>query len=114
MADVRYEDLYDAAAVADEEQTLKGRLDDSLDGVVASAREPKRITGFMGKTANSGYLIFLRNGQTLSTIDLAVMNALTEFSPLECDLGPGDHLAVHELSTVGVASCSCTIRYEVG
>lgn len=112
--DVRYMDFFDAAAVADETQILANRLDAAAVSIVGSEAEPKRVTGFMGRCANSGYLVFLRNGQVISTIDLAVMNALTEFSPLECDLGAGDRLAVHEMSTTGTALCSCTMRYEVG
>lgn len=112
--DVRYMDFFDLAAVADAVQVLANRLDPAAVSLMGSAAEPKRVTGFMGRCANSGYLVFVRNGHTMATIDLAVMNALGEFSPLECDLAAGDRLAVHELSTTGVASCSCTLRFEVG
>jgi len=114
MPDVRYEDLYDAAAVADAEQHLKGRLDTAVDGITSSAAEPKKVTGFMGRCANTGYLIFRLAGKTIATIDLAVMNALTEFAPLDIDVPPGQTLGVFELSTSGTALCSVTMRYEVG
>jgi len=114
MADIRYEDLYDAAAVADAEQHLKGRLDTAVDGVSSTIGEKKRVTGFMGRCANTGYLILRLAGRTVSVIDLAVMNALTEFAPLDVDVPEGQTLSVHELSTAGTALCSCTLRYEVG
>ena len=114
MADIRYEDLYDAAAVENAEQHLKGRLDTAVDGVSSTAGEKKRVTGFMGRCANTGYLILRLAGKTLSTIDLAVMNALTEFSPLDVEVPEGQTLAVYELSTSGTAACSVTLRYEVG
>jgi hypothetical protein len=114
MADVRYEDLFDAAAVANAEQHLKGRLDSAVDGVQSTADEPKRATGFMGRCANTGYLIFRLAGKTVSVLDLAVVNALAEFAALDVAIPPGQTLSVHELSTTGTGSCSCTVRYEVG
>jgi len=114
MAEVRYEDLYDAAAVAGTEQHLKGRLDSAVEGVTSTEDEHKRVTGFMGRCANTGYLIFRLAGRTVGTVDLAVMNALTEFAPLDIDVPVGQTLAVYEMSTSGTGSCSCTLRYEVG
>ncbi len=114
MADIRYEDLYDAAAATNVEQHLKGRLDTAVDGVTSTGAEHKRVTGFMGRCANTGYLIVRLAGKTLATIDLAVMNALTEFSPLDVDVPDGQTLGLFELSTTGTALCSVTLRYEVG
>lgn len=113
MAEIRYEDLYDAAAVVNTEQLLKGRLDSSVDGIMSTESEKKKITGFMGRCSNTGYLIVRLAGKTVSVIDLAVMNALTEFAPLEIDIPVGQKVSFHELSTSGTGSCSVTVQYEV-
>lgn len=113
MPEVRYEDLYDAAAVVNTEQKLAGRLDSAVDSILSTADERKRITGFMGRCANTGYVIIRRKGTTISTLDLAVINALTEFAPLDIPIDVGEEVTFHELSTSGTAACSLTVRYEV-
>ena len=114
MSDVRYEDLYDAAAVVNTEQHLLGRLDSAVAGVTSTASEHKKVTGFMGRCANTGYLIMRLAGKTISVLDLAVVNALTEFAALDVDVPDGQTLGVFEMSTSGTALCSVTLRYEVG
>lgn len=114
MADVRYEDLYDAAAVVGTEQALVGRLDSSVLGVASTPDEVKKVTGIMGRCGNTGYLVGRLAGKTIVTMDLAVLNALTEFAPLEIAVPPGQTFALGEMSSSGTAACSATVRYEVG
>ena len=114
MPDIRYEDLHDAAAAVDSEQQLKGRLDSAVDGITSTDTEHKRVTGIMGKCANSGYLILRLAGLIKSTFDLTVLNALSGFAALDIEVPVGQTLAVYELSTTGTAICTVTLRYEVG
>jgi len=109
----RYEDLYDAVAVVGTEQPLVGRLDSAVAGVGSTESTHKKVTGFMGRCANTGYLVFRLAGVTIATIDLAVMNALTGFSPLDIDVPVGQTFSIGEMSSSGTALCSCTVRYEV-
>ncbi len=113
MAQTRYEDLHDAAAVVGTEQHLKGRLDTAVDGVTSTEDLHKRVTGFMGRCANTGYFVFRLAGATIATLDAAVVNALTDFSPLDIDVPAGQTLAVYHMSSSGTGSSSMTLRYEL-
>lgn len=110
--DIKYEDLYDAAAVVGTEQPLIGRLDSAVTGVTSTADDPRRATGLMGRCANTGYLIGRLAGKTVFTMDLAIMNALTDFAALDLEIPPGQTLSLYEQSSAGVALCSVTVRHE--
>jgi len=113
MPGIRYEDLYDAAAVVGTEQQLVGRLDSAVIGITCPGGEKRKVTGLMGQCGNSGYLVARLAGRTMLTFSLEVMTALTDFVPLDIDVPAGQTLAFYEMSTSGTASCVLTVRYEV-
>jgi hypothetical protein len=113
MAKVIYQDLYDAAAVANVEQQLLGRLDPGVQGITSTESEKKRVTGLIGRCANTGYLIGRVGGQTLFTIDLAILNVLVWLLPLNIEVPVGQTLGLFEMSTSGTAACSVTAQYEL-
>lgn len=110
---VRYEDLFDAAAVVGTEQALLGRLDPAVAGVTCRRGEKVRVTGLLGRCANVGYLVLRLAGKTLAILDLAIVNVLTDFAAMDIDVPEGQTLSVGEMSTSGTGACSCTLRFEV-
>ena len=113
MAERRCEDFYDAAAVANTEQLLKGRFDTSLDGLTSTDDERKKVVGLLGQCSNTGYLYLTLAGRVISIIDLSIMNATDQIIPLEIDIPVGQKLSVHEMSTSGTGSCAVCLIYEV-
>jgi len=114
MAQVRYEDLYASSMVVGTEKALAGRLDTAVAGVTSTEAEHKRVTGFLGRCANTGYAVLRLAGRTIATLDLAVMHVLTDFAALDIVVPVGQTLAVGMMSSTGTAAGSCTLRYEVG
>ena len=113
MPGIRYEDLYDAAAVVGTEQPLLGRLDPAVNGITCPDGEKRKVTGLMGQSSNAGYLVGRLAGRTMLIFSLEVMSALTDFAPLDIDIPEGQTLAFYEMSTSGTAACVLTVRYEV-
>jgi hypothetical protein len=113
MPGIRYEDLYDAAAVVGTEQHLVGRLDPAVIGITCPGGEKRKVTGLMGQSNNAGYLVGRLAGRTMLTFSLEVLLSLREFAPLDIDVPAGQTLAFYEMSTSGTDSCVLTVRYEV-
>jgi len=113
MAEKRYEDLYDAAAVVGTEQPLLGRLDSAVTGVTSTTDEHKRVTGINGVCANTGYLIGRLSGVTKFVIGIATLNGLNQFAPLDIDVPVGQTLSVNEQSSAGIGACEVTLQYEI-
>jgi hypothetical protein len=114
MAETRYEDLYDAAAVVGTEQSLVGRLDAAVLGITSRPDEVKRVTGLAGRCSNTGYLIARLAGKTVLTMGLATLNALTSFAALDIPVPVGQTLAFYEQSSSGTGACEVIIQYTIG
>jgi hypothetical protein len=108
---IRYEDLYDAAAVVGTEQALVGRLDSAVRGITCPSGEKRRVSGIIGRCSNTGYLVGRLAGNTLVTMDLAVLNGLVQCAPLDIEVPEGLTFSVGEMSTSGTGACSATLQY---
>jgi hypothetical protein len=113
MPGIRYEDLYDGVAVVGTEQQLLGRLDSAVNGITCPGGEKRKVTGILGTTTNSGYLVARLAGRTILTFSLETMSLMIDFAPLDIDVPAGQTLAFYEMSTSGTDSCVLTVRYEV-
>lgn len=105
-------DLHVAACVVDKDAKLAGRFQSSVDAVESTASVTKKIVGIMARTANTGYFKLLRDGAVIGTVDMSLLNAMTDFIPLDIECPAGRPTEVDAHSTTGTAVAYVTLLVE--
>lgn len=105
-------DLHIAACIADADVQLDNRFQATVDGVHSTATVAKTIKGIMARTANTGYFKLIQDGAVIATVDFALINAMTDFIPLEIPCPPGRPCEVDAHSTTGTAVAYATLLVE--
>jgi len=101
MEKMQYLELFTADPTVSVETQLVNRLDTSIDELIGTTAEKKRVTGIAShkKTASTGYLIIRKNGVTVTTLDLRSLHGMTDVIPLDLLLEAADHLSVWVVDT---------------
>jgi len=114
MPRVELLDLHASSTTQNSDTKLANRRDSAVDGVFATAEEPKRVIGLMARCSDAGYLLALLEGENVLTADLATLNALTEWTPVDIEVPANHQLTFYCHNTAGTAACTVTLRVEVG
>ncbi len=106
------EDLYLATSVVGTLTKLAGRLNTGLTGVTSAEGEKKRLTGFLAKTANTGFFVVSVGNRVVLTIDGLIAAAQEGPIPLDVDVEPGETATVAYQSSSGTAYAAACLLYE--
>ena len=105
-------DLHIAACVVDTDKKLAQRFQSSVDAVESTAEVAKTIKGIMGRTANTGYFKIIRDGAVIGSVDMSLLNGMTDFIPLDIECPPGRPCEVNAHSTTGTAVAYVTLLVD--